>query len=224
MVKAEKIIACDDFSRTGWEKLKQHFEIAKKRLGDKCMVVDGFILRASPEKTMVEILDRLGMEHNQETVAKLANGWSEESGKHITEIGDRSVPDSEFLKVVANASGYTPPLDATKPLSEFPDKYQEHIKSKAIPIYLEMLQSANRVGGKNLSELESMFNAEIDGVKLIDRNPVSAYSLVSSLDKMTIPTKEKNDTLASYRNKYPEYADTFSIIDAAKKGHTKEVG
>ncbi len=212
VIKAEKVIAMEHFRRTGWEKLKQHFDIAQQVLGKKCMVVDGFILRANPEKSMINILDKLGIKHTENTIRQLVSDWSKESGDKIIQIGDRTVKNSEFLKAVAATTGYIPPLDQTKTIGDFPEKYQDHIKEIALPIYVDMLKSGNRIGAQNIDELKGLFNTEIGGIKLIDMNPVSAYALVTALNNRTCSSTDKKQTLDLYRKTYPAYVESFDVI------------
>jgi hypothetical protein len=75
--------------------------------------------------------------------------------------------------------------------------------------------------------LLSLLNKKADGVRLAERNPVTAYALMASLDqeKLGAPEiREQTGHLANLGKQFPDHAETFHLIDRIVAGHSKPTG
>ena len=207
-----------DFERTGWSALHEHLEKLEAHLlkhpKKQLTIVDGFLLRAAPRALMAELLQRLEIEYNTQTLARVVSHWTKDSGSHIKRA-DAPVYDAYRTKVVASA-GYQPPLDPTPRLAEFPESLQLHLKETAFPIFLKFLSLPGRIGPTNPQGLMSLFNKEVDGIRLVERNPHTAHSLLASLDEESLQPHERTEQkeqMENLRLQFPEHSDVFELID-----------
>jgi hypothetical protein len=213
-----------NFDRTSWQSLREHLAKLEIYRHDypwkQLLVVDGFLLRAIPEATMSEVLTRLGIEHDANTITKVVSGWDSDAGSDITRP-DCSKDDAYRERVLAS-TGYEPPLDETPLLSMFPSVLQNHLKDSAMPIYLDLLCWPDRIGPRTPQALLSVLNIEVDGIRLVERNPVTAYALMASLHKEGLETAEQlqqTEQLENLGRQFLDHTDTFRLIDDIVSGY-----
>jgi hypothetical protein len=207
-----------DFNRTAWKDLKRHSRALDSHLKDhphkQLLVIDGFLLRADPESMMAEVLTRLHIPFDATTLARVVSQWLPETARHLKE--GTTEPDSAYRTRSVQATGYEPPLEDTPPLHTFPVSLQRHLVETAMPVYLELLQRPERLGPRTPQALIQVIRKEVNGVAFIDRNPVSAYALLSSVGKNGRKTGEGRGravTLSALRQQFPEHGAIFNLID-----------
>jgi hypothetical protein len=213
-----------DFHRTGWRSLGEHLVSLDAYIQDhrqkRLMVVDGFLLRAMPQAIMSEILARLGIRQDADMLEKAVSGWSADTGPHIHRP-DSSKDDAYRSRVIAS-TGYEPPLDETPPLRLFPPVLQNYLKDFALPVYLDFLRRPERIGPTTPHASLSVLNKKVDGIRLAERNPVTAYALVASLDLEKLDASERREQaghLADLIKQFPDHAETFYLIDRLVPRH-----
>jgi hypothetical protein len=178
------------------------------------IVIDGFLLRAMPRVIMSEVLTRLGVSCDAGTIERAVTAWDAGTGHHIRRP-DVSGEDAYREKVVTSL-GYEPPLEESPPLDGFPEAFQTHIKEAAMPTYLRCLHHPGRLGPRTPQELLPILDEEVNGVRLVERNPVTAYALMSSLDRQRWRSSERSqqlEQLARMHARFSDHADAFALID-----------
>jgi hypothetical protein len=167
--------------------------------------------------------------------------WHPEAARTISE-GARAT--ASVAKVV-NSKGYTPPLEPPPSFGQFPDGVQEHLTDLAIPTYIDFLRWPQRIGPKTLEDLEIIlskkcsefsiapqerqsladrFSKPLADISLEEINPVSAYALVSTLDKTGLNKSQLraiDHKLSQLRTQFAAHAATFDIIDHVISGQDK---
>lgn len=209
------------FERTSWGLLHSHatllFEHLKENPHKSFMVVSAFLLCASPRDNMSEILTRLGIACNDKTLDRVTTNWDQDSKKCLSTNGKTHPDDYAYTKVAMSATGYRPPLTKTPLLCSLPKNFQKHLCDEALPTYVQLLSQSNCIGARTPEQLNAILQMTFNGVTLVERNQVEAYAHLVSLDATTLTPDQnlhKKQLLALLRGQFPEYSDSFDLIDA----------
>ena len=213
-----------DFDRTSWRSLSEHLATLDAHLHDnlqkRATVVDGFLLRSMPHAVMSELVEQLGIRCDAEMLQKSVSGWNANA---TAPIKRPDCDDDDAYRTRVNAStGYEPPLEETPPLRMFPAVFQDHLKHIALPIYVDFLRRPCRVGPRSPQALSFLFKHKIGNVTLAERNPVTAYALLASLNEEMLENSEQHklaEQLEGLSKQFPDHTAAFRIIDEVISGY-----
>ena len=210
-----------------WRGLTSHFhflaapnlDAADAKKEPNLIVLDGDLMRAMPENTLKRTAKKLGIRYSN----RMVGGWH---GLSTNEAELFSTYSDAYMSTARESKGVIKPQELPPTLSEFPHEIRLSAQANLIN-YTTMLASPHTVRPK----LNRIFADEASGdekgsgspvpTALADTCPVTAYALTATASKRG---KRSEEVLQAIRKKFPQYNESFGIIDSvvfAKKAQLK---
>jgi len=199
-------------SITGWESFSRLIPSLNDG-NQRICIVDGSLLRASPEFTTSDICAHLELSKED---ADIMLNWSKAPRKYET-----THLETDYKAVLGRANGSTklePPTETPILPAKLPKQFYRHFNEVAMPEYLNALADNRCIRPRGKEALATLLKKPVSkGMTLGDTDPVLAYSLIST-DK-TLLGENKVEMLDSVRKKHGiMFFEVFDLIDRLNKG------
>lgn len=189
---------------TPWEHMEKHVRQLENhhaggRQEQRWVVLDGDILRASPEPLLKRLCSRFGITYSPHMI----EGWKEEEDKTVGIRG--KYYSRNWLGRVQQSTGIKQPSSMTPRLEDFSKAVRAQIEQN-LKTYVRLLAHEQTLA-PSPDDMKTLMKDEGFHLKC----PVSCYALVSVWPEDTAHTRDA--TLAKIRAEKPEYVSSFDIID-----------